>query len=259
MMGQRATTKLILLLPFALALFAGCGKKGQLIPPEALVPAAVQNLQVQQKGEDFRITWQAPAKEQGGRPLRDLAEFSLLRRDVAKDGSDCASCPEAWKLLTAIDLDLPGKAKQGSSGFIYFDRGLPSGSVSQYRLLALSKSGGRSSPATSPLRKMLPAIAAPAIKAVVLPAAIRISFSFTVPTAAKLLGFNIYRRLKGAEPSLQPLNIAPVPQGGWEDQQLQFGQTYSYSATALVETGGETAESLPSEESELLFSLQELR
>ena len=240
-------------------LLTGCGKKGLLMPPEALVPAAVQNLLVQQKGADFRITWQAPTKEQGGRPLRDLAGFLLQRRDLFTDGNDCASCPDSWKQLTAIDLDFPGETRKSGSTFIYFDRGLPPGSTSQYKLLALSRSGGRSSPVTSPLKKMLPAITAPVIKAALLPASIEIAFTFTLPDGAKLLGFNVYRRLSAAEQSLLPLNGAPILPATWEDQQLQFGQAYRYSATALVEIGGETVESLPSAEAELLYSLQELR
>lgn len=237
----------------------GCGRKGALVPPEALVPATVQNLAVQQQGADFRITWAAPTKELGGRPLRDLAGFRLQRRDIAGDGSDCASCSASWQLLTAVDLDLPGETRQSGSTFIYFDRGRTPGSTSQYRLLALSKSGGSSSPATSPLKKMQPPVLAPAIRATVLPASVSIGFDFTPPAGAKLLGFNLYRRQIGAPPSLLSLNNAPIGQRSWEDQQLQFGQTYRYAATALVEIGGEQVESLPSAETEVLFSLQELR
>lgn len=251
--------KTIASLLLAALVLAGCGKKGQLIPPEALVPAPVTNLNVLQKGADFRITWLAPTKEQGGRPLRDLAGFSLLRRDLAKDGNNCAACAESWKLLTAIDLDLPLKeTKKSGATFIYVDRGLPEGSTSQYRLLALSRSGGSSSPAVSPFKTVLPPIPAPKIKALQLPASISITFTFAPPAGAKLLGFNIYRRQETVEPLLLPLNGAPIPAATWEDQQLQFGQTYRYSATALVETGGELVESLPSAEIELLFSLQEI-
>ena len=240
-------------------LLAGCGKKGPLMPPGALVPAPVQNLLVQQQGADFRITWQAPGKEQGGRPLRDLAGFRLQRRDIPPDGNDCAACPDSWQLLTAFDLDSPGETRKSGGTFIYYDRGLPPGSTSQYKLLALSRSGGSSAPATSPLKKMQPVVAAPAIEAVLRTGSIGIAFTFTPPAGAKLLGYNVYRRLSVAEPSLLPLNGAPIPPPAWEDQQLQFGQTYRYSATALVEIGGESVESLPSAEVELLYTLQELR
>jgi predicted small lipoprotein YifL len=243
-------------LMMTLLLFTGCGKKGPLIPPEALVPATVTELRVQQQGGEFRITWQAPTKEQNGRPLRDLAGFRLLRRDILNDGSDCAACPDSWKQLVVIDPDL---AQRSGPNFIYRDYGVSTGSVSQYRLLALSRSGGSSQAATSRPRKLQPVIPAPAAKATALPASIEISVTCTVPAAAKLLGFNIYRRLNATEPVLMPLNGIPIPQAVWEDQQLQFGQTYRYSVTALVETGGETVESLPSPEVEILFTRQEIR
>jgi hypothetical protein len=105
----------------------------------------------------------------------------------------------------------------------------------------------------------MPAIAAPTLKGEILPAAIRLGFDFTAPVGTKLLGFNVYRRQGGAEPMLLPLNRAPIPQATWEDQQLQFGQTYRYLATAVVAIGTETVESLPSAELELVFLLQEIR
>jgi len=250
---------IISIVALTVALLAGCGKKGALIAPEALVPAAVQELRVQQQGADFRITWQAPTREQGGRPLRDLAGFRLQRRDISPDGNDCAACPDSWQLLTTVDLDLSGEVRKSGATFIYLDRGLPPESSSQYKLLALSRSGGSSAAAMSPLKKMQPVVPAPAIKAELQPSSIRIAFTFTPPAGAKLLGYNIYRRLTAAEPLLLPLNSAPLPQAVWEDQQLQFGQSYRYSATALVELGGESVESLPSPEVELVFSLQELR
>lgn len=247
-----STTALVLML------LACCGKKGQLIPPEALVPAAVQNLLVQQQGADFRITWQAPTREQGGRPLRDLAGFRLLRRD-ASTGGDCSSCPDAWRLLTAVDLDLPGETRQSGSTYIYRDRGLTQGSVSQYQLLAFSRSGGSSAATTSSPKKMLPVIPAPVVKAELLQSAIGITCTFTPPAGAQLLGFNIYRRQSGAAPVLMPLNATPTLLTTWEDQQVQYGLTYRYSATALVKIDGETVESLSSLEADLSFSLQELR
>jgi len=251
--------RVMLIMALAVALLAGCGKKGALIPPEALVPAAVQDLRVQQQGADFRITWQAPTREQGGRPLRDLAGFRLQRRDVAADGNDCAACPDSWQLLTMVDLGLSGEVRKSGATFIYFDRGLPPGSVSQYKLLALSRSGGSSAAVLSPLKKRQPVVPAPAIKAELQPSSIGITFTFTPPAGAKLLGYNIYRRQTAAEPLLLPLNSAPLPPPAWEDQQLQFGQSYRYSATALVDLAGESVESLPSPEVELVFSLQELR
>jgi len=238
---------------------SGCGRKGPLLPPDALVPAAVQDLTVQQQGEEFRVSWSAPSKEKGGRPLRDLAGFRLYRRNIAGDGSDCSSCPDSWKLLTSIDLDMPGITRQSGAPFSYRDKVPATGSTSQYRLLAVSRSGGVSAPATSPLKKLHPVILPPTLQAAVLPAAVRLEIGYSPVGKAKVAGFNVYRRLNQNDPAPFPLNSAPLGQAVWEDQQVEFGRSYRYSATVLLEQEGEIVESLPSAEVELLFTLQELR
>lgn len=251
--------KRTLALILALLLCSACGKKGALMPPEALVPAVVENLKVQQSGEALRITWSAPSKEKGGRPLRDLAGFRLLKRIIAGDGSDCAACPESWHLLAAVDSDNPGETSKSGATFISYDRGVPSGQTSQFRLVALSKSGGFSAPVTSPLVKFQPPLAAPTLTGEVLPAAIKLEFTFAPPAGARLAGFNVYRRTDKTVPALLPLNPAPLPGSAWEDTGLEFDHSYLYSVTALVVVNGETVESLRSGEIEILFKLQELR
>lgn len=243
----------------ALLLLPACGKKGALIPPEALVPAAVRDLSVQQSGEALRISWSAPSKEKGGRPLRDLAGFTLFKRIIAGDGTDCAACPDAWNLLATIDADNPGAVQKSGATFITYDKETPIGTTCQFRMVASSKSGGFSSPATSPLVKFQPPIPAPVIKGGVLPASIKLEFTFIPPPNARLKGFNVYRRTDKTALALLPLNPAPLPTNPWEDMQLQFDRSYNYSATAVVETNGETLESLRSEEIDILFKLQELR
>ena len=80
-------------------LLVGCGKKGALIPPEALVPAPVGDPQVTQRGETFRVSWTAPSREESGRPLQGGVRFRLYRREVLPPGQDCSTCPDVWKLL----------------------------------------------------------------------------------------------------------------------------------------------------------------
>jgi len=242
-----------------LLLLTACGKKGALLPPEALVPASVRGLNVMQTGQAFRITWKAPVKELGGRPLKDLSGFLLLRRDVTPEGGDCPSCPDSWKLLSRIELDIPGSAQKSGDLFIHFDKGGEKGYRFQYRVTALSKSGGTSSPADAPLKKLLPPPPAPALTATLQPASIRIGFAQGKGTAPVAIGFNIYRRTAGAAPPLLPLNQEPVTGTSWEDHALEYGTSYRYSAAALSQIEGEIVESPRSEEIEILFKQQELR
>lgn len=251
--------KRALTLILALLLCSACGKKGALMPPEALVPAAVHNLKVQQSGEALRITWSAPAKEKGGRPLRDLAGFRLFKRITAGDGTDCSACPETWQLLATVDSANPGETAKSGATFIKYDNNVPVGQTSQFRLVALSKSGGFSAPATSPLVKFHPPLPAPGLKGEVLPASIKLEFTFVPPPNSRLAGFNLYRRTAKTAPALLPINSAPLPGSVFEDTGVEFDRSYSYSATALVVVNGETVESLRSAEIDVLFKLQELR
>jgi predicted small lipoprotein YifL len=251
--------KQAILLALTLLLFAACGKKGALMPPEALVPAEVQSLRVQQSGDGLRITWRAPSKEKGGRALRDLAGFRLSKRIIAGDGSDCSACPESWQLLRAVDSDNPGDIAKTGATYISYDRNIAVGQTLQYRLVALSKSGGFSAPTLSSLVKYQPPLPAPGMSGEVLPASIKLAFSFAPHPDSRLIGFNIYRRTDKTIPALLPINSVPVTTNSWEDMQLQFDRTYSYSGAALVEIQGETLESHRSAEIDLLFNMQELR
>jgi len=240
-------------------LLAACGRKGPLIPPEALVPAAVDTLRVEQKGWDFRVSWRAPGKEQSGRPLRDLAGFRLLRRQIVPGEPDCSACSDAWQLLATVDLDLPRSVQQHDGFYLYRDGGMLPGKAAQYRLVAFSKSGGVSRPATSPVRTLLPVPAAPSLKAGTTPTAITLELSSGLMTDSGFAGFNLYRRTAGEEPVPFPHNPAPITTPVYEDQRVDYGRSYRYSATVLVKIGDDLVESLPSAEVEVPFSLQEIR
>ena len=60
---------------------AGCGRKGPLVRPEALIPGPVSDLRTAQKGERFQVSWSPPSREEGGRVLKDLAGFRLFKRE----------------------------------------------------------------------------------------------------------------------------------------------------------------------------------
>lgn len=250
---------LIVLTAIGMATVSACGRKGALVPPEALVPAAVDTIAVQQQGWDFLITWSAPDKEQGGRPLRDLAGFKLLRRRVLPAEADCSACGNAWQPIADIDLDLPKNVQQSNGAFIFRDALVAPATACQYRLLAKSRSGGVSRPATSPVKKILPVPSPPDLKASITPTGISLELAPRGLAFADVAGFNIYRRHAGTAPDPLPLNRAPITGPVWEDRQVDFGSTYRYGATTLVKINGDLVESAPGTEVELVFTQPEIR
>ena len=70
--------KRFLCLTGLLLLLAACGRRGALLPPEALLPAPVADLQVAQRGEAFELSWSRPTTTDKGRPLKDLAGFDRV-------------------------------------------------------------------------------------------------------------------------------------------------------------------------------------
>jgi len=257
--GHRIDMKRFLLITTMLLFISGCGKKGALLPPEALVPGSVRELNVIQTGQDFRITWSAPSREQGGRPLKDLSGFLLSRRDVPPEGGECPSCPDSWKLLSRIELDIPGSALKSGDLFIYFDKGGDKDNRFQYRVTALSKSGGISIPADTPVKKLFSPTPPPTLTATLQPGSIRLGFAPDKGKGPAPVGFNIYRRKAGDATPLLPLNPELLTGSSWEDLSLEYGSNYRYSAATLSQIEGELVESLRSKEIEILFKQLELR
>lgn len=258
-MNMVVRNMVILLAVLGMAIVSACGRKGALVPPEALVPAAVGSLDVRQQGGDLLVSWSAPTREQGGRPLRDLAGFQLLRRQLLPGEADCSACPEAWRPLAGVDLEMPRNVEPAAGLFFYRDKEVAPAIPTQYRVVARSASGGVSRPADTPMRRFHPAPPSPSLKVSLAPTAIALEPAARPGGNGEPAGFNIYRRSAGAGWSPLPINLSPVSGPAWEDRQVEFGSSYSYRATTLLRVGGELVESTPSPEVEILFTQQELR
>ncbi len=236
------------LLTISLALlFAGCGRKGPLIPPEALLPAPISNLAATQRGESFQISWPIPTREEGGRPLKDLAGFRLFKREVLPPAEDCESCPNAYRLFKSIDMEYPRDVRRVANSFYLNDTDVTVGTTYQYKIISLRKDG-TSSHDSNKAR----------IKKVVPPSPPRLTARFSITDAVlrwegvsaniRVTGFNIYRRRAGEPTPLLPLNDAPVTGSTYEDTHLERGVTYIYTLRTVAEVEGEKVESDPSSE-----------
>jgi predicted small lipoprotein YifL len=246
----------ILYLCIVLVTAAGCGKKGALIPPEALVPAPVSALQLTQRGETFRVSWEAPTREVSGRPLGKDIRFRLFRREVLPPGQDCSTCPEVWKLLRELDPAVPPGMEQANGHFVYSDRELVPDVTYQYRIQALDASGGISRPATLAPRQRLTPPFPPVLQAA--PGGTGVRLEFVAPTNSSRetnVGYLLYRQ-DGAQPVRQ-LTPTPLAVVTLSDYDVRPGHTYRYTARTVATINGQSVESGNSNEALITVTLPE--
>lgn len=72
--------------------FGGCGHKTLPVPPESIVPKAIDDLRYSLDEKGVTLTWSYPAQTIQGTDLTDIASFEVYRAVVALD-SYCPTCP----------------------------------------------------------------------------------------------------------------------------------------------------------------------
>ncbi|MFZ3208090.1 MAG: fibronectin type III domain-containing protein [Geobacteraceae bacterium] len=223
--------------------FAACGKKGALVPPEALVPAAIADLQVAQQGESFLVSWSAPTREEGGRPLKGLAGFRLLRREVLPSGDDCEACEDAYRLIETVDLEYMRRVSRFGDRFFYYDAGLHRGTTYQYKVVAFRKDGTSGHDSNKLRRRLVSPPPPPEPVALSTSAGTIIEWSAVADKGGTVAGYNIYR-WRGGEPIPSvPLNEQPIPETRFEDLRVEPGRVYFYVVRSVARVDGELAES----------------
>lgn len=227
----------ILFLLIIVFFIAACGKKGPLVPPEALVPAAVSDLAVAQKGEYFQLSWLEPAREVGGGRLTDLAGFELLRREVLPPAEDCEQCPSAYRLLKTVDLEYLRDAVRLGTLLITNDNGVEIGKTYQYKVVSRKKDGTRSPESNKVRREKIFPPQPPVIKATSQATAIVIDIAPPVDVS-KVIGYNVYRSSQGESLPVLPLNDKPITGTTFEDLRVQRGVTYRYWVRTVAAVDG---------------------
>jgi len=228
---------------------AGCGRKGPLMTPESLAPAAIVDLRVEQKGAQFQVSWSRPSSEEGGQALKDLAGFRLFKREVLPAGEDCEECPTAYRLALSVDLEyLQGIAVAGNR-YLFSDGDLAEGKTYRYKVHSLKKDGTVSRASNRAGRKKVAPPLAPVLKAASSMNEVLLEWGGVSPPAGgRIAGYNIYRKESGGTIYLAPLNNAPVQEATFADKEPEWGKRYDYAIRAVAVVDGETVESGPSNE-----------
>jgi len=240
-------------------LIAACGKRGPLVAPEALVPAPIKDLRVEQKGNRFQLCWSAPGKEEWGGPLKDLAGFRVFRRDVLPPDEDCETCPSAYRQVKTVDPEYLQDVLRYGSLYCFFDTELKDGKSYQYKVISVDAKGAASQDSNKVRRKKALPVPPPELSALPAPRGVLLQWKQpALPAGGTLEGFAVYRRQEGeAFMPLSPLTVVKADASGFEDPAMEHGMPYRYAVRAVALFDGERVESDLSNEAEGKFSLSE--
>ena len=227
---------------------AACGKKGPLVPPESFVPAPVSALSVEQKEDTFYISWPAPAKDAGGRPLKDLAGFRVYRRPVLPPDQDCEECPTAYTLIKTVDLEYLGDVRFFNGRYVLADREVTNGATYQYKVISFKADGAESSASNRARRTKVAAPPAPRLTATASATGVVLQWEIPPVAAGKAAGAYVYRRRGDDVSTLVLLTPTPISGRQYEDLRLERGATYVYTVRTVVEVDGQIVEGAVSNE-----------
>jgi hypothetical protein len=235
-----------MLLFTALVLLAGCGRKGALVPPEALVPAPINDLAVAQKGGHFLLSWSVPAKQQGGARLRDLAGFLLYRRLLLPAAEDCEECQGAYSQLARVDLEYLQGARRSGNRMLLDDFDLKEGKSYRYKVRSFATDGAQSRDSNKVSRTAVYPPFPPVLEALSSTTGVVLAFVALPPEQGTLIGYNVFRSKKDVAMPLSPLNAEPITANTFEDKSPLLGVVYSYTVTTLAKVNGDVVESAQS-------------
>lgn len=232
---------------------AACGRKGALIYPDMLIPAAPAAVTAQQSGSAVKLQFILPDKDRAGRPVQGVTGVKISRLVAEADQKDvCRSCMTDYLLFRTLYLDhLPADTQRFASQMVLLDSDVSAGKSYSYRIVPFTSDGvdGASS-AVSTVRMAQPG-PAPVLEIESFPTEVKLQFSAQTLLSGRLLGFNLYRSSDATVRSFQPLNKEPVTGNNYIDAALGRGVKYRYRARAvIVSPAGDIAESLESAEVE---------
>jgi predicted small lipoprotein YifL len=233
-----------LLIPLSLA---ACGKKGALIPPEALAPAPISDLRVTQTGERFTLCLTPPSADEAGRPLKNLTAIRVLKHEVLPPGEECEECPTAYLPFQTVDLEYPRNVMRFANLYCLSDTDLVLGKTYKYKAVSLLKDGTTSRDSNKVQRKFLPPPAAPVLRGTSSPTGVKLEWTVPPqPEAGKIVGFNIYRSESPETIPPYPINKEPVKGTLYEDQSVVLGFHYFYTVRSVAKVADELVESVSS-------------
>jgi predicted small lipoprotein YifL len=223
---------------------AACGKKGPLVPPEALAPSPVKDLTARQEGDRFVLCMTPPSRNDAGRPLKNLAGLRVMKREVLPPDVDCEECTGAYRLFMTVDMEYPVHVRRFGNLYCLDDTDLQRGKTYQYKAASYQADGTVSRDSNKVRLKFLAPPAAPVLRAVSSTTGVTLEWTAPPPPeSGVLVGYNIYRSESSESMPVFPANAKPVSGLNYEDKSLEFGVNYFYTVRSVAEVEGELVES----------------
>jgi predicted small lipoprotein YifL len=242
--------KLIFLLSVMVILNA-CGKKGPLIYPDLLVPAAPAEVAAQQMGASMKLSFVLPSRDRAGRNLTGLAGVKILKRDEPSgQTSVCSTCTADFALFRILNIEpLPSDVLRSGSLVQLLDGEVQVGRSYSYSVSAYTgdqQTGVASAPVKADMVILPPP---PVLQALSQPTEINLEFAGQAPQVGSIAGYNLYRTAKGEAFSLLPMNREPLSGNSFVDQELERSVTYVYGVRMVVRlpAGGRAESALSNE------------
>jgi hypothetical protein len=118
----------------AILIIAGCGKKGDPIPPRTKLPI-VADLAVASLPEGIVLNWSLDVGTQA------IGGFKILRSATSRGDEACPGCPQDYRPFTEVKLTDGRLHREGAAGFRYVDTDIRGGGFYSYRIAVCSHTG----------------------------------------------------------------------------------------------------------------------
>lgn len=203
-----------------------CGKKGPPIPWSTVVPKRIVDVEAKSREGRLLIEWTLPKENMDKSPLKDLAQFKILKSEGDLIKGECRGCGEKTEVLYEGKLNLEDRGKRLSFSI----EDLVPGKVYIFQVLTVNRRGYMSAP-SNPVTVFWD-------EPPPIPKIIRVEegdkrvdiFWEPVPGAT---GYNIYRKEEGKDFLPHPLNRDPVHLPQYTDLSVENEKRYVYSIRAV--------------------------
>lgn len=238
-----------------------CGKKGPLIYPDMLVPAAPTAVTAQQSGSAVNLQFSITDKDRAGRPVQGVSGVKVSRRTVDEGAqkNSCRSCVTDYTLFRTIYLDhLPMDTQRFGNRLVLPDVDVSAGNIYSYRIVPFAADGVDGAASAVVEAHVIAPLPAPDLKIESFPTEVKLMFYPQPLVDGRLLGYNLYRWPAAMARSYQPINREPLKGGEYLDLSLERGVKYRYAVRGLVLlTSGIIVESIGSNEVEGMLKDEE--